>query len=398
MALKKVQALIIGAGPAGLMAAEVLGAAGAQVTVADAKPSVARKFLMAGKSGLNLTKDEPLNQFLDAYPEGRAWLKPMLTAFGPAQVSEWATDLGQGLFTGSTGRVFPEKMKASPLLRAWMGRLDDYGVQVQTRWRWVGWDGTACRFITPEGEERVEADVTILALGGGSWARLGSDGMWAGMLAASGVPVAPLQPSNAGLRVNWSQFMDRYYGTPLKGVALSAGELTSRGEVVISRRGIEGGGIYPLSSALRSGAGLTIDLLPDVPIVALTARLSRHRGKTSLRDHLRKSARLGPLPIALAQEFARPLPSDPAKLAKLVKALPITHAGLRPIDEAISTAGGVMQSGVDDGLMLTSRPGCYVSGEMLDWDAPTGGYLLTACFASGRWAGHAAARRLKLVT
>lgn len=388
----KKQAVVIGAGPAGLMAADELARAGCAVTVVEAKPSVGRKFLMAGKSGLNLTRDEPTEPFLEAYAEAASWLRPMITAFGVQQVQAWARDLGQDLFTGTTGRVFPVAMKASPLLRAWLGRLNSAGVQFRTRWRWTGWDEDALVFDTPDGATQITPDVTVLALGGASWARLGSDGVWAALLAERGVELAPFAPANAGVLVEWSPHMASVFGQPLKGVSFRAEPLVSRGEAVISARGLEGGGIYSISRGVREGHALSVDLLPDLTAKQVKTRLARPHGKTSLSNHLRKMLKLGPARTALLQEFGRPLPQDPAKLAALIKELPIRHAGLRPLDEAISTAGGVPRAALEDGLMLTALPGIFCAGEMLDWEAPTGGYLLTACLATGRWAGQAAAR------
>ena len=382
-------AMVIGAGPAGLMAAEELALAGWQVTIAEAKPSPARKFLMAGKSGLNLTRNEPLAQFSGRYPHGADWLAPMLAAFGPEQVQTWALSLGQEVFTGTTGRVFPKAMKASPLLRAWLGRLTARGVRLQTRWRWTGFSGPGLAFSTPEGPRLETPSRTVLALGGASWARLGSDAAWVPWLAAAGVELAPFRPSNSGVIVGWSPHMSRHFGAALKAVRLTAGTLSSQGEATVSARGLEGGGLYPLTPALRDGAALVADLIPGVAGDKLATRLAA-RGKDSLANTLRKVG-LDPVKIALAQECARPLPSYPAALARLLKALPIPHHGPRPLDEAISTAGGVRQSAVDSGLQLRALPGIHVAGEMLDWDAPTGGYLLTACLASGRWAGRAAA-------
>ncbi len=390
-----IPALIIGAGPAGLMAAERVSAAGWPVLMAEAKPSVGRKFLMAGKSGLNLTKDAPPESVPAAYGVAADRMAPMLAEVGPAEVQAWARGLGQTLFTGSTGRVFPTAMKASPLLRAWLARLSGQGVRIETRWRWIGWDGAAAVFDTPQGLQAVTAGVTVLALGGASWARLGSDGAWAAILRQDGVPLVPFAPANAGLSVVWSPHMARHFGTPLKAIAMTAGRHISRGEAVISARGLEGGGLYPLTPALREGAALHLDLAPDRTTADLAARLARPRGKASLANHLRKSFGLSPAAIALAQECARPLPRDPHALAATLKALAIPHQGLRPMDEAISTAGGVAWEALDDDLMLRARPGVFCAGEMLDWEAPTGGYLLTGCFATGAWAGRAATARLE---
>ncbi|MCA0938407.1 TIGR03862 family flavoprotein [Salipiger pacificus] len=390
-------ALVIGGGPAGLMAADALLSAGHAVVLADSKPSLGRKLLMAGKSGLNLTKAEPLSEFLTRYGAAAPALRPMLSAFPPEEVMHWAEGLGQSLFTGSTGRVFPHGMKASPLLRAWLARLDGMGLERHVRWRWTGWDedgSGAVSMETPDGALRLTPDVTVLALGGASWARLGSDGQWAGIFRDAGLPVTPFAAANAGLCVDWSAHMKAQFGAPLKGVAFHAGDLVSRGEAVISARGLEGGGLYPLSPALREGAALTVDLCPDVELATLTKRLSRPRGKQSLSNHLRKVVTLSPASRALLMECARPLPEDPATLAALLKALPVPHSGLRPIDEAISVAGGVPFAALDAGLMLKARPGVFVAGEMLDWEAPTGGYLLTGCLATGLWAGRAAAERL----
>ncbi|MBI1220219.1 MAG: TIGR03862 family flavoprotein [Rhodobacteraceae bacterium] len=383
------EALVIGAGPAGLMAAEELARAGFGVTVAEARPSAGRKFLMAGKSGLNLTKVEPEPAFRAAYAEAADWLAPMLDAFGPAAVQDWARGLGQEVFTGSTGRVFPVAMKASPLLRAWLAHLGTLGVRLRTRWRWTGFEGAALVFATPEGVVRLTPRVTVLALGGASWARLGSDGAWAPILRAEGVEVAPFQPANMGFSVGWSAHMARHFGQPVKGVALHAGGRISRGEVVVSARGLEGGGLYPLSRALREGAGLGIDLCPERSVDEVAARLAAP-GKETLANRLRKGLGLTPAQIALVQEFGRPLPQG-AALAALVKALPVPLGPPRPLDEAISTAGGITRAALTEGLELRARPGVFACGEMLDWEAPTGGYLLTACLATGRWAGRAAA-------
>lgn len=375
--------LVIGAGPAGLMAAEEMARAGMAVTVAEAMPSPGRKFLMAGKSGLNLTKDEPLGDLVAAYAPLSPQLAAALTAFGPDEVAGWARGLGQEVFTGTSGRVFPVAMKASPLLRAWLARLAGSGVTLRTRWRWTGWEGDAARFDTPGGPRVVRADATVLALGGASWRRLGSDGGWAALFPGQ---VAPFRPANMGLAVDWSPHMARHFGQPVKGIALTAGGRRVRGECVISARGLEGGGIYAVASAVRDGADLTIDLFPDLTEAALRDRCARLPPRDTAANRLRRLG-LDPARAALVQEFGRPLPPDPAPL---LKALPVRHAGPRPLDEAISTAGGLRFDALD-GFMLKSRPGWFAAGEMLDWEAPTGGYLLTACLATGRAAGRQAA-------
>lgn len=387
-------AVVIGGGPAGLMAAQELSAAGFSVLVTDAKPSFARKFLMAGKSGLNLTKDEPTDLLLTQYHEAYDWLAPMIGAFDAHAITNWAEALGQQMFTGSTGRVFPTVMKASPLLRAWLRRLSAQGVEMRTLWRWTGWEGGKLCFDTPAGKVRISGRATVLALGGASWSRLGSDGAWGSLLQAEGVTCAPFAPSNVGIRVGWSDHMQAHFGAPIKGVAFHAGAHVSRGEAVISQNGIEGGGIYSLSRWIRDGESLRIDLMPDVSRAEGLKRLNRPRGKASLTNHLRKTLALGPVRLALLQEFGRPLPAVSADLIDRIKSLPVPHQGLAPMDQAISTAGGIARDQVTDGLMLKVRAGVFCAGEMLDWDAPTGGYLLTACLATGRWAGQNAARWL----
>ncbi len=385
----KTEALVIGAGPAGLMAAEMLAAAGHRVVVADQMPTVGRKLLMAGKSGLNLTMNQPLPDYLAAFGEVPEWFRAILAEFGPPGIMDWAEGLGQPVFTGSTGRVFPRAMKASPLLRAWLARLERGGVGRRLRWRWTGWDGDRPSFATPQGAVRVEAGAVVLAMGGASWSRLGSDGGWAGQMAGL---VAPFRPANAGLAVRWSPHMAPHFGAPVKGCALRAGQLRGRGEFVISRRGLEGGGIYAVSRALRDGAPLVLDLLPDLSEDTVRQRLAAPRGKASLATHLRKCLRLDPARIALLNEFGRPLPQD---LAPLLKALTVAHDGPRPLDEAISTAGGLRLDALDAGLMLRDRPGTFAAGEMLDWEAPTGGYLISGCLATGRRAGLSAAAHLR---
>lgn len=381
------EALVIGAGPAGLMAAEELAQAGHRVFVAEAKPSPARKFLMAGKSGLNVTKDQPFAAFLAAYdcPDR---LRPMLEDFGPEAVMEFCRGLGQEVFTGSSGRVFPVAMKGSPLLRAWLERLAGMGVILRSRWRWQGFDGTGLAFDTPEGRQVLRPAVTVLALGGASWPRLGADAAWAPFLAEKGVVIAPWKPANMGFAVDWSAHMARHFGQAVKGAALLVGEARERGEFVISARGLEGGGIYAVSRALREGAGLTIDLLADVAPAEVAARLARTKPGDSMANRLRKLG-LSPAAVALVMEWGRAM-----DVVQAVKALPARLSGPRPLDEAISVAGGIRWDAVTDGLELKALPGTFAAGEMLDWEAPTGGYLLTASWATGRWAGRAAARHL----
>jgi uncharacterized flavoprotein (TIGR03862 family) len=389
------------------MAAEVLAQGGARVSVYDAMPSAGRKFLMAGRGGLNLTHSEPLPEFMARYREAAPMLQAAIAAFSPDGLRAWSAALGEPTFVGSSGRVFPKAFKASPLLRAWLRRLDAAGVRFAFRHRWTGWDDQGrLRFQTADGVQAIAAKATVLALGGASWPRLGSDGGWADILASKGVAISKLRPANSGFTVAWSDvFRDRFEGQPLKGVALTIGAHTVRGEAMITRSGIEGGAIYALSAELREAvlglgqATLTIALRPDLEADALTTRLSGTRGKQSLANFLRKAAQLSPVGIGLMQEAAiasgRPLASfSPAELAKLINAIPVQLTGVSPIERAISTAGGVTFDELDERLMLRKLPGVFAAGEMLDWEAPTGGYLLQASFATGAAAGRGVLRWL----
>jgi uncharacterized flavoprotein (TIGR03862 family) len=393
-------AAIIGAGPAGLMAAEVLAQGGARVTVYDAMPSAGRKLLMAGRGGLNLTHSEKLPQFLARYREAEPRLKAAIEAFPPERLRQWSEALGQPTIVGSSGRVFPKAFKASPLLRAWLRRLDAVGVQFAFRHRWSGWDERGrLLFRTPDGERAIDARATLLALGGASWPRLGSDGAWTETLAAKDVAISPLRPANSGFTVAWSDvFRNRFEGQPLKGIALTFGPHNVRGEAVITRAGIEGGAIYALSAELREAieksgeTTLAIALRPDFGQNELTARLSALRGKQSFSNFLRKAAQLSPVGIGLLQEATitsgTPLSSlSPQRLAELISAVPVKLKGTAPIARAISTAGGISFDELDADFMICRLPGTFAAGEMLDWEAPTGGYLLQASFATGAAAG-----------
>ena len=398
---------VIGAGPAGLMAAEVLAQGGAAVTVYDAMPSAGRKLLMAGRGGLNLTHSEPLPAFLARYGGTQPHLASVIDAFPPQALRDWSEALGQPTFVGSSGRVFPKAFKASPLLRAWLRRLDSQGVQLSLRHRWTGWNENGrLKFETPDGPREADTDATVLALGGASWPRLGSDGAWADALTARGVKISPLRPANSGFTVAWSDiFRDRFEGQPLKGVALTFAAHSVRGEAVVTRTGIEGGAIYALSAELREailGAGqatLYVALRPDLEANDLTARLSASKGKQSFSNFLRKAAHLSPVAIGLLQEAAKTsgvsLASlSPSDLARLINAVPLQLNGVAPIARAISTAGGIAFDELDDGFMIRRLPGVFAAGEMLDWEAPTGGYLLQASFATGAAAGRGALKWL----
>jgi uncharacterized flavoprotein (TIGR03862 family) len=394
---------VIGGGPAGLMAAEVLTRGGATVTVYDRMPSVGRKFLLAGRGGLNLTHSEDLPRLLSRYEAAEPRLRAAIEAFPPSALRAWCEELGQPTFVGSSGRVFPKAMKASPLLRAWLARLAASGVAFELRHLWTGWDAAdRLQFATPEGQVSVAADATVLALGGASWPRLGSDGAWVAPLEQAGIAIAPLQPTNCGVLVAWSDlFRQRFAGQPLKRIELSIGERKERGEAIVTATGLEGGAIYalsaPLREALSAGAEveLYVDLRPDMALSDLQARLSAPRAKQSLATFLRKAAHLSPAEIGLLHEAALAMPGrlgglSPDGLAALIKAVPVRVTGFAPIARAISTAGGVSFDEVDDRFMLRRKPGVFVAGEMLDWEAPTGGYLLQASFATGAAAANGA--------
>ena len=397
------QVAVIGGGPAGLMAAEVLATAGAGVTVYDRMPSPGRKFLLAGRGGLNLTHSEEFERFLSRYGPAAPYLRGSIEALPPADLRAWCEGLGQTTFVGSSGRVFPTAFKASPLLRAWLRQLDGLGVRFRPRHRWTGWsDDGALNFVGPEGSFTLQADATVLALGGASWPRLGSDGGWGDALIGSGIKVTPLAPANCGFMANWSDvFRDRHAGQPLKRIELAFGGRTARGEAIVTQSGLEGGAIYALSPALREAIGaageaiLHIDLRPDSAAAALESRLAAPRGKQSLSTFLRKTVALAPVAVGLLHEAtiasSERLPAmAPAALAKLIKAVPVRLTGVAPLARAISTAGGIAFEEVDEYFMLRHRPGVFAAGEMLDWEAPTGGYLLQASFATGAAAARGA--------
>jgi uncharacterized flavoprotein (TIGR03862 family) len=390
---------VIGGGPAGLMAAEVLAQDGVRMDVYDAMPSVGRKFLMAGKGGMNITHAEPFELFLTRYGAARTNIEPLLRAFPPDALRAWIHELGIATFVGTSGRVFPTDMKAAPLLRAWLHRLRENGVHFHARHRWCGWDAQGgLRFTTADGERTVHADAVVLAMGGGSWPQLGSDGAWVPLLAQRDIAIAPLRPSNCGFDVQWSAHMrERFVGEPLKSVAALFGDIRKQGECVITEHGIEGGLIYALSAALRDeierngSATLHLDLLPDWTVQRVQDEVAHPRGSRSLTSHLQSRLGLKGVKANLLREvLSAEQMHDSALLARTIKALPLRLIAARPLREAISTAGGIAFAALDDKLMLRQMPGVFCAGEMLDWEAPTGGYLLSACFASGYAAGSGA--------
>ena len=394
---------VIGGGPAGLMAAEVISAHGLKVDVYDSMPSVGRKFLMAGKSGLNITHSEPFEQFVARYGKRRAQIEPLLKNFGPDELRQWVHGLGIETFVGTSGRVFPVGMKASPLLRAWLKRLNDSNVTFHLRHKWSGWNtDKSLKFETPKGEKGINPDAVVLALGGGSWARLGSDGMWVDWLRQAGAEVEALKPSNCGFDVAWSpHFRERFEGHPIKSVVLSFGSFRQQGEFIVTEEGVEGSLIYAASALLRDEiaargcAVMMLDLAPDRSHEWLVERLSRSRGSRSMASHLEKNVNIKGVKAGLLREFVSKEDfSNLQPLAHFIKNLPIPLIATRPLDEAISTAGGVTFESLDENLMLPVLPGFFCTGEMLDWEAPTGGYLLTACFASGHAAGEGVLRWL----
>lgn len=397
---------VIGAGPAGLMAAEALAAAGVTVQVFDAMPSVGRKFLLAGVGGMNITHSEPYPAFVGRYAERQDEIAALLSGFDAEALREWIHGLGIETFIGTSGRVFPRDMKAAPLLRAWLKRLRDSGVVIHTRHRWLGWNADGSLQIAyPQGELNLNADAVVLALGGGSWARLGSDGAWLPLLAERAVDISPLQPSNCGFEVTgWSALLkDKFAGAPLKNIALSlAGSTPRKGECVLTAQGVEGSLVYAWSAQIREAinregrATVLFDLLPDRPVDKIAQALAKPRGSRSMAKHLHSQLGLDGVKAALLRELtAQATFADMPALAQAIKALPIELVRTRPLDEAISSAGGVRFEGLDKGLMIKQLPGVFCAGEMLDWEAPTGGYLLTACFASGLRAGRAAAEWVK---
>jgi uncharacterized flavoprotein (TIGR03862 family) len=377
--------LIVGGGPAGLMAADFASRSGVKVTLVDSMPTFGRKFLMAGKSGLNLTMNEDDVTFQKRIIQNNTTIEKALEEFGPIEVIEWANSLGIKTFVGSTGRVFPTEMKASPLLRNWISRLDELGVSRQNRWKLKSLSNKVATFETPQGLLNESADGIVLALGGASWPKLGSNGDWKSLFDPA--EVESFQASNCSFVVKWSMKMSKYFGQPLKSIKLSAGSQSSRGEIIISQKGIEGGGIYSLSAQLKKGEDLILDLLPDWDNGKILKLLTMPWGKSSSSNVLRKRLKLEPVKQAILREFAMDVFKEPALLTKSIKSLKIPLNGTGPIQTAISTSGGMKMGSIDENFMLRSRPGVFCAGEMLDWDAPTGGYLITTCLATGRMAG-----------
>jgi uncharacterized flavoprotein (TIGR03862 family) len=397
--------VIIGGGPAGLMAAEAAVAASATVELYDAMPSVGRKFLLAGKGGLNLTHSEPIELFLSRYGPRRAFIEPAIRSFPPSALRDWARELGVNTFVGTSGRIFPTDLKAAPLLRAWLRRLRQAGVQFHVRHRWRGWDEEGrVQFTTPQGLVRAHADAVVLALGGGSWPHLGSDAAWTQILAEQKVLIAPLKPANCGFDVRWNEhFRTKFAGQPVKTVEVTAKTMDGivirqRGEFVITETGVEGGVIYTVSSHVRDAiategtAVLWLDLVPDRSLQRLTQDLSKPRGKRTMATHLKRCAGVAGVKAGLLREaVTKEALTDPIRLAAAIKSIPLTLTAPRPLAEAISAAGGISFEALNDCLMVRSLPGVFCAGEILDWEAPTGGYLLTGCMATGHLAGTAAA-------
>ena len=409
---------VIGGGPAGLMAAEALAQHGVQVDVYDAMPSVGRKFLMAGKGGMNITHSEPLEPFLGRYGARREQIAPLLDLFGPDALRAWLHGLGVETFVGSSGRVFPTDMKAAPMLRAWLHRLREAGVRFHMRHKWTGWDndggddGDAAahtlRFETPDGKQRVNCEAVVFALGGASWPRLGSDAAWVPLLSAREVPVTPLRPANCGFDADWSPYLrERFAGQPVKSVAITITDVDNKvhnrqGEILLTETGLEGSLIYALSAAIRErifadgDVTIALDLAPGLTLERVVAEVTRPRGSRSMSTHLHGRVGIGGVKLALLHEIlSKEAFADANGLAHAIKALPVRLTRARPIAEAISTAGGIPFEALDQHLMIERLPGAFCAGEMLDWEAPTGGYLLTACFASGLAAGRGALAYLK---
>ncbi len=392
MAHEEATIAVVGGGPAGLAAAEILARHGHAVTIYDRMPSLGRKFLLAGRGGLNLTHSEPLDAFLARYHPAEPMLSEAVSAFPPEALRAWCDGLDQPTFVGSSGRVFPQSFKASPLLRAWLARLTERGVAVRTRHRLIGMDRAMLEFVTPEGRAVISPRASLLALGGASWPRLGSDGAWTPLLEAAGASLAPMKPANVGFTVAWSEhFASRFAGTPIKRTGFDCGDARIVGEAVVAQDGLEGGAIYALSRMMRDriavegAAVLTLDLRPDLDPAGLEARLARRRKGESLSTHLRKAAGLAPVAVGLLREaHGIGLSDDPQVLSGLIKSVPLRLLATRPIERAISTAGGVRFAALDERFMLRAKPGTFLAGEMLDWEAPTGGYLLQAVIASGR--------------